>query len=47
MPVFTALVATLVEVGFSTFFATYIVGPTLGVSFCEFDADDVKSKDES
>jgi hypothetical protein len=47
MPVFTALITTLVEVGFSTFFATSIVSPTLGVAFLEFDANDIKSKDKS
>jgi hypothetical protein len=45
MPVFTSIIATLVEVGFSTFFATSIVSPTLGVSFSEFDAKDIKSED--
>ena len=47
MPVFTSLVATLVEIGFSTFFASSIVSPTIGVAFSEFDANDVKSKDET
>jgi hypothetical protein len=47
MPVFTAFVATLVEAGLSTFFATTIVSPTLGVSFSEFNADDIRSDDES
>jgi len=47
MPIFTSIIATLVEVGLSTFFATTIVSPTLGVAFSEFDANDVKSKDES
>jgi hypothetical protein len=46
MPIFTGIIATLVEVGFSTFFATTIVSPTLGVPFSEFDANDIKSKDE-
>ena len=46
MPVFTSIIATLVEVGFSTFFATSIVSPTLGVAFSEFDANDVKLKDD-
>jgi hypothetical protein len=45
MPVFTALVATLVEAGLSVFFATSVVSPTLGVSFLEFDANDIKSED--
>jgi len=47
MPVFTSLIATLVEVGLSTYFATTIVTPTVGVAFSEFDANDIKSKDES
>ena len=47
MAIFTSIIATLVEVGFSTFFATTIVSPTLGVSFSEFDANDIKLKDKS
>jgi len=47
MPIFTSIIATLVEAGLSTFFATTIVSPTLGVSFSEFNADDIKSKDET
>ena len=47
MPVFTSIIATLVEAGLSTFFATTIVSPTLGVSFSQFDADDIKAKDKS
>jgi len=47
MAIFTSIIATLVEAGLSTFFATTIVSPTLGVSFSEFNADDIKSKDET
>jgi hypothetical protein len=46
MPVFTSIIATLVEVGFSTYFASAIVTPTLGVAFSEFVANDIKSKDK-
>jgi hypothetical protein len=47
MPIFTSIIATLVEVGFSTYIATAVVSPTLGVSFSQFDADDIKAKDKS
>ena len=47
MPVFTSIIATLVEVGLSTYIATAVVSPTLGVSFSEFNADDIKSKGKS
>jgi hypothetical protein len=47
MPIFTSIIATLVEAGLSTFFATSLVSPTLGVSFSEFNADDIRSDDES
>ena len=44
MSIFTAAIATLVEIGFSTFFATTIVSPTMGVSFSEFDANDIRTE---
>jgi hypothetical protein len=47
MPVFTTVIATLVEAGLSTYFATALVTPTLGGAFSEFDSNDIKSKDES
>jgi hypothetical protein len=47
MAIFTGLISALVEIGLSTYFATTIVTPTLGVAFFEFDADDIKSKDKA
>ena len=47
MAIFTGLISALVEIGLSTYFATTIVTPTVGVSFLEFDANDIKSKDKS
>jgi hypothetical protein len=45
MPVFPSIIATLVEVGLSTYFATSLVTPTLGIALLEFDANDIKSED--
>jgi hypothetical protein len=44
MPIFTLAIDALVGIGFSTFFATNIVSPTIGVSFSEFDANDIRTE---
>jgi hypothetical protein len=46
VPVFTAAISALVEIGLSTYFATALVTPTLGISLSEFDAADTKSKED-